>query len=112
MKRPSFIKPKSATAYSSPEELFGKLPNRDASHGYLRAPQMDALRGYEKHKDSSDIAFELPTGSGKTLVGLLIAEWRRRNSGRPVAYLTLTNQLAYQVIDEARKLQIDVADLT
>ncbi len=38
----------------------------------------------QKHKD---IAIWLPTGSGKTLVGLLIAEWRRRKYGEKVVYL-------------------------
>ncbi len=111
-KRPSFRKPKGLQTYSSPEELFTKLPNRARSHGYLRAPQVDALREYEKLQGESDIAFELPTGTGKTMVGLLIAEWRRRQNGKKVAYLTLTNQLAKQVLNEAEKLGIDCADIT
>jgi len=32
----------------------------------------------------TDVALQLPTGSGKTLVGLLIAEWRRRKYGERV----------------------------
>jgi len=111
-KRPSFRKPKSAQAYESSEELFGKLSSRAKSHGYLRAPQVDALREYMNHTSDSDLAFELPTGTGKTGVGLLIAEWRRRRSGERVAYLTLTNQLAMQVQQEAEKLGIDCADIT
>jgi superfamily II DNA or RNA helicase len=111
-KRPSFRKPKSAQAYESPEELFGKLSNRAKSHGYLRTAQGDALREYMKHTTDSDIAFELPTGTGKTGVGLLIAEWHRRRSGNRVAYLTLTNQLAAQVLREADKLGIYCADVT
>ena len=93
-KRPFFRKAKAALIYDSPEELFGKLPNREKSHGYLRGPQVDALRGYLNHLDEPDIAMELPTGTGKTTVGLLIAEWCRRRSGKKVAYLSLTNQLA------------------
>ena len=110
--RPSFKKPKAAQQYLSPEELFAKLPNRATSHGYLRAPQVDALRDYEKLVGEPDIAFELPTGTGKTAVGLIIAEWRRRRSGGRVAYLTLTNQLAKQILREAGRLGLDCADLT
>lgn len=110
-KRPSFRKPRGSQAYETPEELFGKLPNRTATHGYLRAPQVDALRSYLKCLDEPNVAFELPTGTGKTLAGLLIAEWRRRRSGNKVAYLTLTNQLATQVLEEASKLGIECADL-
>ncbi|WP_240472312.1 DEAD/DEAH box helicase [Thioalkalivibrio versutus] len=48
-----------------------------------------------------DVAFQLPTGSGKTLVGLLLAEWRRRKYGERVVYLCPTKQLVNQVADEA-----------
>lgn len=111
-KRPEFRKARVAQSYATPEELFAKLPNRAKSHGYLRGPQTDALRDYIRLKDKSDIACELPTGTGKTTVGLLIAEWRRRQSGERVAYLTLTNQLAKQVLREANNLGIECANLT
>lgn len=110
-KRPEFRKPRVSQTYESPEELFAKLPNRAKSHGYLRGPQTDALRDYMKLQGKSDIACELPTGTGKTTVGLLISEWRRRQTGERVAYLTLTNQLAKQVLREARNLGIDCANL-
>jgi len=110
-KRPEFRKPKAAQSYETPEELFAKLPNRAKSHGYLRGPQTDALRDYIKLQNKTDIACELPTGTGKTTVGLLIAEWRRRQTGERVAYLTLTNQLAKQVLREAESLGIECANL-
>jgi hypothetical protein len=109
--RPSFRKAKSTHAYESPEELFAKLPNRATTHGYLRTPQADALREYAKLVDERDIALELPTGTGKTAVGLLIAEWRRRRTGENVAFLALTNQLATQVLREAERLGVVCADL-
>lgn len=56
--------------------------------------------------EETDIAFELPTGTGKTAVGLLIGEWKRKRTGKRVAYLTLTNQLATQVLREAQSLGI------
>ncbi|HET8889658.1 MAG TPA: DEAD/DEAH box helicase family protein, partial [Candidatus Angelobacter sp.] len=111
-KRPSFKEIKQSTAtHASPEELFKKLPGRASTHGYLRGPQQDVLRAYaEKDATTSDVAFELPTGTGKTAVGLLIAEWKRL-SGQKVAYLCLTNQLAGQVLLEAEKVGLSCADL-
>ena len=53
----------------------------------------------------------LPTGTGKATFELLIAEWRRRQTYESVAYLTLTNQLAKQVLSEANNLGIDCANL-
>lgn len=111
-KRPAFRKPKVKAGAESPEKLFYGLQGREKSHGYLRGPQQDVLRDYEKISDATNIAFELPTGTGKTAVGLLVAEWRRRRTNGRVAYLTLTNQLARQVMEEAARLDIDYADLT
>lgn len=49
----------------------------------------------------TDVAIKLPTGSGKTLVGLLIAEWRRRRNTERVVYVCPTRQLVNQVAEEA-----------
>ncbi|WP_375233948.1 DEAD/DEAH box helicase [Pseudomonas savastanoi] len=55
----------------------------------------------------------LPTGSGKTLVGVVLAEWRRRKYGERVVYLCPTNQLVHQVATQARDFYgIDVAEFT
>lgn len=110
-KRPSFKKIKKKQKYETVQDLFANLPNRAASHGYLRVPQGDVLKDYHKISQHPDIAIELPTGTGKTTVGLLIAEWRRRVSKNRVAYLTLNNQLARQIIKEAEKLGIEHANL-
>src|SRR5262249_20937598 len=67
------------------------------------AHQADMLRDYVKQAvDASDVALQLPTGSGKTLVGLLIGEGRRRNFRQQVAYLCPTRQLANQVVAQGR----------
>ncbi|AOW90899.1 hypothetical protein BC342_35160 [Streptomyces olivaceus] len=47
-------------------------------------------------QDNADVAIELPTGAGKTLVGGLIGEYRRRTHRERVAYLCPTRQLARQ----------------
>jgi len=56
-------------------------------------------------KDKPDVAIELPTGAGKTLIALLIAEaWRREN--RKVAILSANKTLARQMEMEAQQLGI------
>jgi superfamily II DNA or RNA helicase len=40
-------------------------------------------------QSAADVALQLPTGSGKTLVGLLIGEWLRRKNREPVVFLCL-----------------------
>ena len=89
------------TTIESPEALFGDLRNRKVEG--LLSQQADMLREYLSRKDSSDLALELPTGSGKTLVGLLIAEWRRRKYKEKCVFLCPTNQLVYQVAEQAQE---------
>jgi superfamily II DNA or RNA helicase len=60
-------------------------------------PPGSHLERYEGHVGRTDLALELPTGTGKTLVGLLIAEWRRQTGNERVLYLCATRQLAHQV---------------
>ncbi len=74
-----------------------------ARYTELRPPQARALEGYVRHSSELDLAVELPTGYGKTLVALLIADFALER-GWTVAYLTGTNQLADQVLLQAKDL--------
>ena len=83
---------------ADPETLFHNLRGRAQDIKHLWSHQADLLRAYHQQcLDARDVAIELPTGSGKTLVGLLIAEFRRQSLGTRVAYLCPTRQLARQV---------------
>lgn len=86
-----------------PEALFHNLRGRASHIRHLWSHQADLLRTYHQEcLHERDVAVELPTGSGKTLVGLLIAEWRRQSIGHRVAYICPTRQLAQQVGSQAR----------
>lgn len=92
--------------FPSPEELYlsGTLPRTTEAVDGLWLHQGDVIRAYaEHHQATPDLALELPTGSGKTLPGLLIGEWVRRKSEGPVIYATPTKQLARQVLATARR---------
>jgi Rad3-related DNA helicase len=95
-----------------PESLFRDLRKKTVPG--LLSHQADLLRSYlAVHTKHPDIALQLPTGSGKTLVGLLIAEWRRRKYGERVVYLCPTRQLVNQVAEQATaKYGIDVRAFT
>jgi hypothetical protein len=75
----------------------------------LRSAQAAVLENYAAtHLDTPDLAIELPTGAGKSLVALLIGEaWRRE--GRTVAVLTGNKALAAQMEREGRDLKVPVA---
>lgn len=97
----AFKKPAPRAAVpDSPDRLFRDLPRR--KHPSLYDHQGQILRTYvSEGLEMPDVALQLPTGSGKTLVGLLLAEWRRRKFQEKVVYLCPTSQLVNQVVDEA-----------
>ena len=95
-----------------PEALFRDLARLDHGPKHLWAHQADILRDYLNHQNDADLAIELPTGAGKTLVGMLIGEWRRRTFSEKVVYLCPTLQLARQAVADARAAGISVVDLT
>lgn len=100
------------TPAANPEALFRDLPRLAHGPQHLWAHQADILRDYLNHQADPDLAIELPTGAGKTLVGMLIAEWRRRTFNERVVYLCPTLQLARQAVSDARAAGIRVVDLT
>lgn len=85
----------------SPSLLFADL--RKAPHiKFLWAHQASLLDDYhQNYLDLPNVALELPTGAGKTLIGLLIAEYRRKAKGERVVYLCPTRQLGNQVKAQA-----------
>lgn len=105
VKRRFIVPVPSKTVEKDPESIFREL--QIPSVKGLWSQQADILRDYYSNfKDQSNIAIELPTGTGKTLVGLLIAEYRRRCKGEKVVYLCPTRQLAYQVYEKAQEYGI------
>ncbi|MFC1968094.1 helicase C-terminal domain-containing protein [Chloroflexota bacterium] len=87
-----------------------------AEYPNLRPMQRDVLQSYAalltdngNQLSQSDVAIEMPAGTGKTLVALLVAEKHRR-LGRPVAILTGTKQLGHQVYEDAVDLGVDAVN--
>ena len=93
---------KPASVPDSPEKLFLDLTRRKIP-GVL-PHQQELMQSYAaKGQNQTDVALQLPTGSGKTLVGLLIGEWRRRKYNEKVVYLVPTKQLVNQVVEQAEE---------
>ncbi|MFF2861449.1 DEAD/DEAH box helicase [Streptomyces rubiginosohelvolus] len=97
---------------ASPMALFELLERRSGAPSKLHPRQRSVLSAYMEKLKTKDLAFEMPTGSGKTLVGCLIAEWRRRSKGERVAYLAPTRQLAQQAARLAELYGVPAVDLT
>ena len=93
---------------SDPENLFRSLSQRSSHIQHLWSHQADVLRSWHSsHIDTPDLALELPTGTGKTLIGLLIGDFVRQTRQERVAYLCPNRQLAHQVGRLADDYSID-----
>lgn len=100
-------KPKSVAG--DPAELYRNLPSGPDAVPGLWAHQSEMLSAFVEHAEKPDVALELPTGTGKTLTGLLVAEWTRETRRSRVLYACPTKQLAMQVVEAARRETIDTA---
>jgi len=83
-----------------PIEIFQTLPKPEHIND-LWDTQAAALREWYRRRSQRDLVIKLNTGSGKTLVGLLIGESIRRELQQPFLYLAPTRQLATQVVQKA-----------
>lgn len=92
---------KKARVADSPVDFFQDLRPRKIAALYDQQAQL--LRDYaSKAVDKPDVAIQGATGSGKTLVGLVMAEWRRRKFQERPVYLCPTRQLVHQVANFAQ----------
>jgi Rad3-related DNA helicase len=92
-------------APTEPRMLFQSL-RRDKKFEYLRDVQGDVLDEWYLRRNDKDIIIKMNTGSGKTLVGLLILWSRIKENKGPSLYLCPDNYLVSQVKKEADQLGI------
>jgi hypothetical protein len=97
----------------TPEKLFPVLARTGENSPGLWSQQTDLLREYAANRvKTKDLAIELPTGTGKTLTGLLIADWRRRSAMGRAVFACPTVQLVRQVVAAAEREGIPAVDLS
>lgn len=99
-----------AAVAPTPADLYrDDLHPRAGAVPGLWGHQIEVLKEFASADARPDIALELPTGTGKTLTGALIAEWTRRKRDARVIYASPTRQLARQAAKAAEAEGIDTA---
>ncbi|GAA3512314.1 helicase C-terminal domain-containing protein [Georgenia daeguensis] len=91
-----------------PAALFDALPSKQPGLGYLRQVQATVLERWSPRRDESDLVIKMNTGTGKTIVGLLILQVSLHDAAGPALYLAPTPQLAERAALEARVLGLPV----
>lgn len=82
--------------------MFSEL-KRQPGYGYLRTNQERFLLEWNQRRDEKDLVGLLETGSGKTLIGLLVLMSKMREYNLPVIYALPTKQLVKQTVEQSIK---------
>ncbi len=95
-----------------PEIIFKQL-DKDSEKEYLRNAQQVVLRKWFKDsRNSKDIIIKLPTGQGKTLIGLLLLQSSINEGKGPALYLCPDSYLVDQTYDQAKSFGFNVSKST
>ncbi|MBR1369819.1 hypothetical protein RJ53_10160 [Methanocalculus chunghsingensis] len=95
---------------SNPIKIFEKL-DKTVGKEYLWPPQEYILtEWYQKHRENIDTIIKLPTGYGKTLIGLLSLLSSLKEGKGPALYLCPNTYLVNQTIQQAKLFGIKTVE--
>lgn len=94
-----------------PRDIFNALPKKNAKKfQYPRDVQSQVWTKWFARRDEESLVIKMNTGSGKTVVGLLILKSCLNEGKIPAAYICPDKYLVKQVIDSAKELGVEVTD--
>lgn len=97
-----------ADSVLQPREIFRALPNKARQYQFPRDVQAEVWSRWFEHRERRDQVLKMNTGSGKTVVGLLLLKSCLNEGFGPAVYVVPTRYLAEQVAREAAALGIAV----
>lgn len=89
-----------------PREIFMALPKKDKRYEYPRDVQSEVWKKWFNVRDEKNCIIKMNTGSGKTVVGLMILQSCLNEGKGPAVYVVPDNYLVTQVCKEAEELGI------
>lgn len=94
-----------------PREIFNALPKKKAEKfQYPRDVQSQVWSTWFERRNEESLVIKMNTGSGKTVVGLLILKSSLNENKGPSVYVCPDKYLVQQVIDAAGELGLEVTD--
>ena len=96
-----------------PREIFTALPaKKEGKFEYPRDVQTQVWEHWFLRRNEKDLVLKMNTGSGKTVVGLLILKSCLNEGIIPAVYVVPDNYLRKQVAEEAKNIGIEVTEDT
>ena len=94
-----------------PRAIFNALPQKNSEKfQYPRDVQSQVWSKWFGRRTESNLVIKMNTGSGKTVVGLLILKSCLNEGKLPAVYICPDKYLVKQVIDAAQELGVEVTD--
>jgi hypothetical protein len=98
----------SADTVLHPREIFSVLPTKAERYQYPRDVQTEVWNGWFERRDEKELVLKMNTGSGKTVVGLLVLKSSLNEKKGPAVYVCPDPFLVGQVVQEANDLGLEV----
>lgn len=97
---------------TNPIKIYESLDRQTEKVGPLRGPQQKILQEwFNSRLEDKDVILKLNTGAGKTLVGLLMLESKRRQNHGAEVFLCNDSNLISQTIHQANLFGIDPVEM-
>lgn len=93
-----------------PRDIFMGLPKKEKKYEYPRDVQTEVWKQWFAQRDNNECIIKMNTGSGKTVVGLIILLSCLNEKKGPAVYIVPDKCLVKQVLSEARALGIEATD--
>lgn len=93
-----------------PRDIFMALTRREKKYDYPRDVQTEVWKKWYELRNRKNNIIKMNTGSGKTIVGLLILQSCLNEGKGPAVYVLPDKYLVSQVCEEAKHLGIDVTE--
>lgn len=93
---------------TNPADIFHSLPRSDTKFDYLRDVQGEVLKAWHDRRSDRDVVIKMNTGSGKTLVGLLMLQSLLNEQIGTSLYLCPNKQLVEQVLATGSEIGLPV----
>ena len=93
-----------------PRKIFMTLPSKSQGYGYPRDVQTEVWNKWYKVRNEKNVIIKMNTGSGKTVVGLIILQSCLNEGKGPAVYVVPDKFLVKQVVNEANRLGIRVTE--
>ena len=94
----------------NPRDIFMRLSQKTAKYQYPRDVQGEVWKQWFEQRNNKDTIIKMNTGSGKTIVALMILQSCLNEGVGPALYVVPDKYLVKQVMEQASELGIKVVD--